>query len=120
MFYTQFDPTKPTTAQTRQAAITSILNNNNAARDIGVVSVAPGFNYSRAGGTALQPAQEFFKKSAEWFKLDLTWGTTGGASGNVTVTTYSYSSDSGATYVSMGTETRTYDASANLTATTWS
>lgn len=59
-------------------------------------------------------------KSTERIRAALTWGTTGGEAGNVTVAVYSYSSDSGATYSTIGTKTVTYDGSGNVVSTLWS
>lgn len=119
MTYTAFDLSKPTTAQTRQAAITSILQNGLALRDACVIAQFPGFDYSVSGGTAAQPAIMYFKKSAEWIKAALTWGSSGGSDGNVTVAVWSYSADSGSSYSTIGTATYTYDTDGNLTAVAW-
>lgn len=67
-----------------------------------------------------QPRTLAYTKSTERIRAALTWGTSGGSLGNVTVAVYSYSSDSGATYSTIGTKTITYDGSGNVTATTWS
>jgi len=70
--------------------------------------------------TAAAPQSLAYTKSTERVRAALTWGTTGGEAGSVTVAVYSYSSDSGATYSTIGTKTVTYDGSGNVTATTWS
>ena len=122
MAYTLFDPTKPdATAQTLTQMGTSERTNMAALRDaIVFVGVFPGFNLAVSGGTPEQPALLTYNKSTERVKTALTWGTAGGELGNVTVAVYSYSSDSGTTYSTIGTKTITYDASGNVTATTWS
>ena len=50
----------------------------------------------------------------------LTWGTTGGAAGNVTQAVYAYSANSGSTYDTVGTLSITYDTAGYVTGTTWS
>jgi hypothetical protein len=120
MAYTPFDSTKPTTSQTRQAAIDSIHANEMANRDMAIIGDAKGWDYSVSGGTAEQPAITYRKNGAEWLRATLTWGTTGGEAGNVTVATYAYSSNSGGAWDTIGTLTFTYDANGNLTSTTWS
>lgn len=120
MAYTQYNSAVPTTAQTRQAAIDAIRTNEMAMRDAIIAGNLPGFNYSVSGGTADQPQYLYRKKSTEWIRTTLTWGTTGGEAGNVTVAVYAYSSNSGGLYDTIGTCTWTYDSSGNVTATTWS
>lgn len=126
MAYTPIDISKPTTAQTRQAAIDDIRTNVVALRDAAAASgLLQGFNYSVSGGTAEQPAQIFQKRGAEWVRIDLTWGASGGAAGNVTKTAYYYSSNSGGAYDPMAdlygnyVATMAYDASGNLLTITW-
>jgi hypothetical protein len=53
-------------------------------------------------------------------RATLTWGTVGGAAGNVSAAVYEYSANSGSSYDAIGTKTITYDSNANVTATTWS
>ena len=65
--------------------------------------------------TAATPQSMTYTKSTERVRASLTW-----SSGNVTVASYYYSADSGATYDLIGTNTITYDGSDNVTATTWS
>jgi len=61
------------------------------------------------------PQSMTYSKSTERVRVSLTWVT-----GSVTVASYYYSSDSGATYDLVGTNTITYNGSGNVTATTWS
>lgn len=70
--------------------------------------------------TVGQPETLLYTKGTERVRAALTWGTTGGEAGNVTVAIYSYSSDSGLTYSTIGTKTVTYDGSGNVVSTTWS
>lgn len=126
MAYTALDPTVPTVAQTRQAAIDAARTNMQAMRDALIAcGTVQGFNYSVTGGTAEQPATLLYKKGTEWVKIDLTWGNSGGSDGNVTKAAFYYSSNSGGAYDAMADDdgnyvvTLAYDASANLTTSTW-
>ena len=114
MSYTQFDSANPVVGQTRFNAIESMRNNLLALRDMSLFKMAVGFNFTKVGGTAEQPAQHFFKKGAEWIRNDLTWGATGGAEGNVTLMVRYKSLNSGASYDLIETITFTYDANGNL------
>ena len=127
MSYDALDVTKPTTAQTRQALVDSSRTNIAAMRDALVATgILQGFNYSVSGGTADQPAILYYKRSTEWVKVVLTWGTTGGEDGNVTVMAFYYSSNSGGAWDNMADAagkyicTIAYDANGNVTTTTWS
>ena len=120
MAYVPFNSAVPTTAQTRQAAIDSIRANEMAVRDQAIMAAAKGWNYSVSGGTAEQPAITYRKNGTEWLRATLTWGTTGGENGNVTVAVYAYSSNSGGAWDTIGTCTIAFDASGNVVTTTWS
>lgn len=63
-----------------------------------------------------QPAAVLWKKGTEWIKCEMTWD----GSGNCTQEKYSYSADSGVTWVVIGTATNAFDGSNNWTGTTWS
>ena len=122
MAYTLFDGSKPNPASQGITAFgQSARDNFNALRDACIMGGGfYGFNLAASGGTAAQPTQLLYSKSAERVRAALTWGTVGGEAGNVTVAVYSYSSDSGGTYSTIGTKTVTYDGSGNVTTTTWS
>lgn len=124
MSYTSFDKTKPVTSpDTRQQTIDAIRNNQNALRDSLVAGTMSGWNYSVSGGTAEQPQYMYFKNGVEWIRATLTWGTTGGSDGNVTIMVLHYSGNSGGAYDAFtpySTCTYAYDSSGNLTTSTWS
>lgn len=122
MPYTLFDPALPNAAtQNGTTFAASVRTNDAALRDACILGGGfPGFNLAATGGTADQPALLTYSKGTERVKAALTWGTTGGEAGNVTVAVYSYSSDSGGTYSTIGTKTVTYNGSGYVTATTWS
>ncbi|CAH1387013.1 hypothetical protein [Candidatus Nitrotoga sp. M5] len=121
MTYTAFDKTLPdATTQNGTQFAQAIRDNQAALRDAIVVGALKGWNFSKSGGTDEQPATILYKNSTQWLKIALTWGTTGGEAGNVTVAVYSYSSNSGVAYDTIGTKTITWDAAGLITATTWS
>ena len=122
MAYTNFDGAKPDGATQNGAQFAqSTRDNMNALRDAAILGGGfPGFNLAVSGGTASQPAQLLYSKGTERVRAALTWGAVGGEAGNVTVAVYSYSSNSGGAYSTIGTKTVTYDGSGNVTATTWS
>ena len=82
--------------------------------------VRDGWNFSKSGGTDEQPAELLYSKGTERLKCSLTWGTVGGADGNVTQTIYSYSNNSGSTYSTLKTVNLTYDSIGNVVSSTWS
>jgi hypothetical protein len=121
MTYTAFVATSPDGAtQTGTQALQAIRDNQAALRDAIVTGALKGWNFSKSGGTDEQPTTILYKNSTNWLKIVLTWGTTGGEAGNVTVAVYSFSSTSGAAYDTIGTKTITWDANGLVTATTWS
>lgn len=122
MAYTPFDPTKPDAATQNGTQFAASARTNMAAlRDACILGGGfPGFNLAVSGGTADQPALLTYSSGTERVKAALTWGTTGGEAGNVTVAVYSYSSNSGGSYDTIKTKTVTYDGSGYVTATTWS
>ena len=93
-----------------------------ALRDGIVVGVMKGFDFTRTvgGGSDEEPDEIIYKKSTEWLRLQITWGTSGGDDGQAKVIVYAYSSDSGVGYDTIGTLTNTYNANGTLTASVWS
>lgn len=120
MAYNQFDDTLPVSTATGPQTVTDIRDNQQAMRDMIVLGGMVSWNMAASGGTAEQPTQLLYSKSTERLKSALTWGTSGGGDGNVTQAIYSYSSNSGTDYDTIGTLTPTYDTDGNVTATTWS
>ena len=99
-----------TTVSSRAAASTALSSATWTNTKAGYIDAAiTGTN------TAATPQSMTYTKSTERVRASLTW-----SSGNVTVASYYYSADSGATYDLIGTNTITYDGSGNVTATTWS
>lgn len=120
MAYTTLDSTKPTTAQTRQAAIDSARTNLNALRDAILMGQMQGFAYSQTvgTGTAEQPQFQLWTNGAIILRATNTWGAAGGATGNLSTILWELSVNTGSSYDTICTETRTYDGSGNMTAST--
>jgi hypothetical protein len=118
MAYTAFDQTLPDGSTQSGAQVdNSIVENFKALWHGIVMGVMKGWNYSKTDGTgtAEEPQYMFYKNGTDWIRLTLTW-----SSGRVTQTVYDYSSNSGSSYDTVGTETIAYDGSDNVTSTTWS
>lgn len=132
--FTAYDQTKPTTAQTRQAAIDAIRNDLFALAAVCVMTGAmPGWAYTNSvtrglasPGTADKPNILFFTQgtggTTQWIKWVMTYDGTTGA---VTKVAMYYSSDNEGTYANLVDSSgnyvfhASYDASGNCTATTW-
>lgn len=121
MAYTNFDATKPNAAtQNGTAFAQSTRDNLSAIRDMVIAGVPFWWNISFAGGTAEQREQIFYNNGTQWIRGNITYGTTGGATDNVTTIVYAYSSNNQATYDGITTMNVTYDTNGNVTAVTWS
>lgn len=121
MAYTAFNNSTPDPAtQTPGQCFDSDRQNLHALRDAVVTGAMAGWDLTPSGGTAEQPTTlKYNRGTSEYLKVALTWGTSGGADGNVTQAVLSYSTDD-VTYDTIGTETITYDANGNVTAVAWS
>lgn len=120
MSYVAFDQTKPDGTANGSVTLQHIRENLAAIRDIAALGAAPGWNYSWSGGTAEKPAIMLWSKETERLRSTNTWGSTGGAADNITQAVLAYSSNSGSTYFTIGTQAIAYDANGNVTSTTWS
>ena len=121
MAYKHYDSTKPDAATQNGTDFgSSTRDNMKSLRDMVVAGFAAGWDFSKSGGSGSQPTTVTYAKGVERLKVDLTYGTTGGAEDNVETATYSYSSDSGSAYSSIGTRTITYDSESNPVAVVWS
>lgn len=120
MPYVQFDSTKPTGTANGSTTLQHVRENLAAIRDIAALGAAPGWNYSWSGGTAQKPAVTLLSRGTERLRATITWGSSGGAADNLTQAVFAYSANSGSTYDTIGTQAIAYDASGNVTSTTWS
>ena len=122
MAYTKYTSDTPVITDTGGEVIDDTRNNLMALRDAIVAGALVDWNLdiTVGGGSAAEPDELIYKKNTEWIRLDITWGTSGGADGQPTVIVYAYSSNSGSLYDTIGTATMTYDANGNMTDLTWS
>ena len=120
--YTKFVKDKPDIADDGDIVINNTRENLMALRDAMVMGVLVDFDLATADitGPAAEPTQLVYKNGVEWIRHVITWGTSGGDDGNPLTIVYSYSSDSGSLYHTIGTLTMTYDSSGNLRSALWS
>lgn len=96
-------------------------------------NILHGWNVAVSGGTPEQPQYITWSKGNDRVRMELTWGTTGGAEGNVTQCVVSISEDSGSNWetfkgidedgeelLTNGIFTLSYDVNGNFTTGTWS
>lgn len=79
-----------------------------------------GWFETPSGGTEEQPSVITYGLGVERIRATITWGSTGGATGNPTAILYEYSSDSGSTWATVGTMNLSWTASGNSGGITWS
>ena len=122
MAYTSLVNDKPAASDNGLDFADYTRENLMAMRDAVAMGAMENWNYSKTDGTgtAEQPQYVFYKNGTNWIRGTLTWGTSGGADGNVTVALWEYSSTSGSSYDTIGTQTMAYDTSGNLETITWS
>lgn len=120
MAYNRFNRSKPVITDTRQVNWDNTRFNFDAIGDALVLGVMDGFVYSQSGGTAEEPGVQLWTNGSIQVRATNTWGSTGGNVGNRTSILWELSTDSGSTWstIGAGAETRTYDASGNMTAST--
>ena len=124
MAYTHYDNANPLATQTGPNVVDSMRENLLALRDSIVMGALYGWDLTvvQGTGTAEQPQYlKYSRGSSEYLRAELTWGTSGGEDGNVTVAAYAYSTDNfSSSNEAIGTLTISYDSDANVTATAWS
>lgn len=122
MAYLPFTSDKPVITDTGGQVIDRTRENLMALRDAIVTGALVSWDLATADitGPAAEPTQLVYKKSTEWIKLVITWGTSGGEDGQPKTIVYSYSANSGSLYDTIGTLTMTYDSSGNLRSALWS
>jgi len=121
MSYPHFDPARPDAATQNITQFAGSIRENQAAiRDIVVLGAAPGWAYSWSGGTAAKPSTMLWSKGAERLRAACTWGTSGGAADNLTSAVFSYSSNGGVSYDTIGTHNINYTAGGDVSSTDWS
>jgi len=122
MAYLTFENSVPVSSDNGLDVISDTRKNLEALRDAVQIGAVASWNYSKTDGTGTAEAPQyiFYKNGVNWIRGTLTWGTSGGADGNVTVAVWAYSSNSGGAYDTIGTETIAFDVDGNVTTTTWS
>lgn len=112
MAYTEFDRTQPDGSTDNGAAFaTDLLNNQAALWHAIIAGKAKGWTLSVSGGTAEEPSIHLWSNGTLRVRATYTW-----TSGYATSILWEYSSNSGSSYDTIATETRTYDGSKNSTA----
>lgn len=115
MAYPDYDDTKPATStQTVPQCATSIRNNLNAIRDMLVMGAAHGWNMTvnTGTGTAEEPEYIDWTDQTVVIRGTNTWL-------NNNVTSIAYVLNPAGSNDSIGTLNFTYDASGNVTGSTW-
>jgi len=125
MAYTHFIDDKPVIADNGDIVINNTRENLMALRDNVLMGVIVGWNMTLniGGGSSEEPDEVLYSDNATThaLKLDITWGTSGGANGNPTVVVYRYSTDDFSVNDDpIGTLTFTYAASGATLTSTWS
>lgn len=119
MAYIPFASDKPVITDQGGQVVDDMRQNLMALRDACVAGAMIGWTLTPSGGTAEEPGVIMYAKGVERVRVTVTWGTAGGAIGNPQVIAYAYSGNSGGVWDAMGTLTLTYDASGNLTGSSW-
>lgn len=114
MSYTEFDPALPDAATQNGTQFAGSIRDNFAAiRDATLFGADTGWAYSQTGASPAQPDVMLYSKGSERIRFTLTWGSVGGADGNVTQAVIDYSSDAGATWLEIETRSMSYDEAGN-------
>jgi len=106
--YVQFQNNKPIITDQNPAIINTTRENVNAVHDGSVIRAMPFWNYSISGGTNSNPVYVFHKNGNDWIRTTQTYGTSGPSKNCISQQIYQYSSNSGTSYVSMGTVNYAY------------
>jgi len=126
MAYTQFADNKPVDTDNGPTVVDNTRDNLMALRDMVVTGAMPGWDFSEDhtnSGDSSQPDYLLWSKndsSTEAIKAVLTWGTSGGADGNVTTAVYHYSTDDfSSSDETIGTEDITYYDDGSVKTMVW-
>ena len=116
MPYTEYDTSVPDAATQGIAALAaSIRKNQEAIRDAVVGGFPLGWDMTPAGADLGLPTSVVYDRGTERIKDQITYN----ADNLVTIELFTYSSNGGTSYATVGTYTYTYDASSNFTGSTW-
>lgn len=126
MPYPAFEDNAPVTSDQGNTVVDDTRKNLMAIRDqLAFLMAMPGWNAARDGGTTLKPAAYNIDKaspSTERVRIEITWGTTGGAKDNPTVMVEKYTADRSGTptYETIGTLTFAWNSDGTFNTSTWS
>jgi hypothetical protein len=120
MAYEEFDITTPVATQTAVSAMDSSRKNLNALRDAVVTGTFKGWAFTNLGPDKSVPVSTLHSKGTERLRTEINYGSTGGADGLPNEVTYTYSSDGGSSYATVGVQTISYTASSDVNTTSWS
>ena len=95
-------------------------HNINAIADAVLMGALPGYAYSVQSGTNEQPTVVHHTNGNDIIRLEITWGSSGGADGNPTQIIYKVSDNGGTDWTTIKTQTISYDANGNVSSTSWS
>lgn len=121
MTYAAYNPALPDAVTQNGTDFGAATRQNlQALRDMVVSGATVGWAMAPSGGAPDKPAIITYSNATERLRVQLTWGATGGAAGNVVAAAYTYSPNAGATWDAIGTRTIDYDAAGFVTGTAWS
>jgi len=107
--YVQFENDRPIINESNaDNIIVDIRNNLSAVHDGSIIRAMPFWNYSISGGTNSNPTYVFYKNVNDWIRTTQTYGTSGPSKNCIAQQIYQYSSNSGTSYLSIGTVNYAY------------
>lgn len=116
MAYSYFSAAVPDPAtEAIVTAFSDIRKNFEAIRDGVVVTFPLGWDFLPQGTNLEQPTSIIAFRGSERLVTKMVWGTVGGEEDNVTQARFTYSSDAGSSYTSMGHYDVSYNASGIVT-----
>lgn len=119
MAYTKFANNKPDIADDGTAVVDNTRDNLEALRDNIVTGVMPDWPLDTVTGPSDEPTELIWKNGVLWLRAQITWGSAGGADGNPTSITYSFSGNSGGAYDTIATLTLSYNTGGDCTGSSW-
>jgi hypothetical protein len=119
MSYDFLDRTSPVITQTGTVFADKSRCNINACADAVLMGCLPGYAYSVISGSNDQPTVIHYTSGNDVLKLEISWGSSGGADGNPVQIVYKVSDNGGTDWVAIKTQIINYDANGNVSSTSW-
>lgn len=120
MPYTHYNYLQPNPTNTGTQLCDNTRLNQQAIRDAIFAGYMPGWSMRTSGPNPAEPDSILYVGQEgigpEQVRVDLVWGTTGGADGNVIQADMVYSSDNGVNFDPVSTWFIAYDQDGNVTA----